>query len=599
MSGSWLRERLLLRRIAPIAWIGAWAAILAIGYAAPGLAARRAQRLSAPGLPQSDIYSQVKPQVSPDSEWVVYAHDPNTAFARELFAVRRWGGTPVRLSALLPTGSAIFRFEITPDSRRVVYEVDQEVTGQREIYSVPIGGPAGASVQVSPEPGAGEEARFFYLASSGQRVVSILCATNCLSIWSAPVDGSSAPIQLSDPIAADRQITPGLTVAPGSDRLIYLSDRLVLGHLDLWSVPADGSAPPVKLNPALVAGGGVNRGLVSPDGSRVFYVADQLVDERFELFSVPIAGPSTLAIKLSGPMQAAGDVASASFSPDGQWVIYTADQTIDEKRELYSVPADGSASWRQLNAALIPAGDVQEFTLDPLSEYVAYIADAAIDEQQEIFSVPIAGPAAAAVRLNGTLTANGDVGGTIALADPGRHLLYVADAVIDERYEVWSAPYDGSSAAFPISGSMVAGGDAVGFAYANLDQTRVVLIEDRLVDERFDLYSVPVDGSTAPLLLSGTPVATGDVTSVVTYPATQEVVFRADRGSDEQFNLYATTATVDNPAPPVLNPLGLPQSDVYEAARAQSISSLPTATASSSSPTSTSTRSRICGSRTC
>ena len=43
-------------------------------------------------------------------------------------------------------------------------------------------------------------------------------------------------------------------------------------------------------------------------------------------------------IKLSGTMPAWGDVASHRISPDGQWVVYVADQQTDEARELYGVP---------------------------------------------------------------------------------------------------------------------------------------------------------------------------------------------------------------------------------------------------------------------
>ena len=46
----------------------------------------------------------------------------------------------------------------------------------------------------------------------------------------------------------------------------------------------------VKLNGPLVAGGNVGQYVISDDSAWVIYLADQVVDEVYELFSVPVAG---------------------------------------------------------------------------------------------------------------------------------------------------------------------------------------------------------------------------------------------------------------------------------------------------------------------
>jgi hypothetical protein len=54
---------------------------------------------------------------------------------------------------------------------------------------------------------------------------------------------------------------------------------------ELYSVPLDGGAAPVKLNGALVSGSNIYSDFqISPDSSRVVYLADQETDDVDELF---------------------------------------------------------------------------------------------------------------------------------------------------------------------------------------------------------------------------------------------------------------------------------------------------------------------------
>jgi len=553
-----------IRRGRALASVAGAALLLATAGAPACQAARAAHRLSAAGDPASSIDASEPPEISPDGKWVVYIHDPELA-GGELFAVHRWGGTPVRLSALLPSGSQVWDFRITADSRWVVYSADQDTAHVLEVYAVPIAGPASAVVKMSPALVAGERGLLVSASTAGGRVLSTVCtSTVCSGIWSSPVDGSGAPQRITDAMAADRTISTSF-VTPDGERLVYLCDRFNLGHPDLWTVPVDGSAAPVKLNPALDPGGEVHGFLVAPDSSRVVYSADELVAGRVELFTVPALGPSGAVQKLNGALVAGGNVQSFDFSPDGQWIVYEADENVDEKLELFSVPADGSTAAQQLNASLVAAGDVEDFYVDAVSQYVVYRADALVDGRDELFSVPIDGTPAAAVRLNADLPPGGAVLGGLPIDDPERMVIYLADQVTAGQVELWAAPVDGSAAAHAISGSLVSGGDVTGqLAYATADHARIVFVADRLVDERYDVFSTPVDGSEAPTLLDyGATNPNGDVTSLITFPARQEVVYRADRAADEKFNLYVTQ-TVSPTSQALVNPAGLAASDVFE-----------------------------------
>ena len=106
---------------------------------------------------------------------------------------------------------------------------------------------------------------------------------------------------------------------------------------ELYSVPIDGSTPPIELNPSF--GGQVFRDVLdfqlTPDGKRVVYRANQEFVLKVELFVVPVdrAGPLR---KLNGKLVQGGGVSEYALSPDGTRVLYTADQDTDEVLELYT-----------------------------------------------------------------------------------------------------------------------------------------------------------------------------------------------------------------------------------------------------------------------
>src|SRR6185503_3091641 len=103
--------------------------------------------------------------------------------------------------------------------------------------------------------------------------------------------------------------------------------------------------------------------------------------------------------KVNGPLalgdpSLGGDVSSLFVSPDGHWVVYAADQDVDQRAELYSVPLDGSAPARSLSRGLIPGSHV---AIDPGSTRAVFV-DTSVAPHQ-IYFVLIDG-SAPPVRIN-------------------------------------------------------------------------------------------------------------------------------------------------------------------------------------------------------
>ncbi len=132
----------------------------------------------------------------------------------------------------------------------------------------------------------------------------------------------------------------------------------------------------LKLSGDMPDTGSVGGRDLSPDGSWVVFTADLETDGIKELYSVPTQGGEP--VKISGAMVENGKVNSFEISPDSQWVVYLADQDIDQVIELYCAPIDGSAPPHKLNTPIVPAGEavvVVFFEISPDSGIVAYLVE--------------------------------------------------------------------------------------------------------------------------------------------------------------------------------------------------------------------------------
>jgi hypothetical protein len=88
--------------------------------------------------------------------------------------------------------------------------------------------------------------------------------------------------------------------------------------------------------------GPVSEFLIAPDGQRVLYAADELQPGIIELFVVDIDGGTPL--KISTDLPPWGNVDGFRISADGETVVYRADIAQDSSFQLFSVPLTGGQS---------------------------------------------------------------------------------------------------------------------------------------------------------------------------------------------------------------------------------------------------------------
>jgi Tol biopolymer transport system component len=415
-----------------------------------------------------------------------------------------------RLSGDMPLGfdGDIFATAVAPDGGRVVYMADQYVQNRQELFSVPFDRSA-APVRLNSQ---GQSVIAFAISPDGARVVYRNIGSNTTELFSVPITGG-VPVRLNGALVAGGAVgnnnfmSPGFSMSPDGTRVAYLADQDTNDVVELYSVPIDGSAEPVKLNGALVFGGDVNESVFSADGTRVVFSADANHDGRVDLFSA-LADGSQPATELSEVTIALGDVISFRLSPDR--VVYEADQTVDARTELFSVLLDGSAPPVRLHTLNVDR-DVYDFRITPDGSHVVFSADFVTAGSFELFLAPIDG-SKAQVKLGATV---GSSGPRFEISPDSTRVVYRTDS------GVFSVPLDLSASAVQLGGPR---GYRLAFGSGG---ARVVFDADADLDLDFELYSAPLDASTATVELSP---AGGGLTQFLS--AGDLVAFLMDSGED-------------------------------------------------------------------
>jgi hypothetical protein len=235
---------------------------------------------------------------------------------------------------------------------------------------------------------------------------------------------------------------------------------------------------------------------VSPAGDRVAAWIDVDGDGRPELWHRDLAGgvPEWLAAL---ELDEDASPRTLRFAPDGERLLAIAPIDDPEVDELYQVRLAFGGQVGRLSQDLVDGGAVDSFAATSVGR-VVYRADAAADERFELWSVPADG-SAAPVRLHGDLAAGGDVG-DYELAE-GDWVVFLADAVASDKVELWSAPADASAAPTRRSAPLPLGRDVSDFRLVP-DGEQLLYRADGEDDDRLDLYRARVSGLQSVARLS-------------------------------------------------------------------------------------------------
>ena len=409
-------------------------------YSVP-VAGGRATRLT-PSLAEGGVREY---RYVPGSATLVYrARHADTA-QLALYAVLDTGGAPVPLSAPYAASEQILSWRLSPNGQRLVYLVSADTWGHGgRAYSVPITGGTPTLLDAASEAGTGISAAD-PTPDSARVVITRLqdgSPQNRYTLHSAPITGG-ALARLDDD---DRCAYGGGAVALGGGGSV-VAWRAARGELGLGvcAAPSAGG-PPTRV----YEGRGAADLTLSADGR---YAVFRSTD--YTLYSVALAAPHALA-RLNPFNTIANAIAVFRVTPDSQRVVYTALGIGQIGHAVYSVPIGGGATL-ELSGPIAgsASGDERDLAVSPDGERVVFTANQDGGRNtSELWSAPTNG-GAPAVRIGGSpLHRAVRSDSQLAFTPDGAALVYRTqpdDPLLASNFELYQTPTDGGGPARRIS----------------------------------------------------------------------------------------------------------------------------------------------------
>lgn len=355
-----------------------------------------------------------------------------------------------------------------------------------------------------------------------------------------------------------------LELAHDGRRVIYSGALETNGLVEVWSAPLAGTpASAVKLNLPVIGDGVTSVGLAE-SGDRIGYAAETSTGWGF--WTVPVTGPAASGVNVAPPL-AAGDSPYFGFlvGEPSRALLFVYDAATPTLK-LWSAPAAGPAAAGLYLLSDPPAGCTPfPAGWSAATRRIAYSLTCASpvgNRRNQLWSVPFEGPEAAAVSLAGSFVEGGEILSSSPSRD-GSHIVFRADRLVDQKVELWSVPIAGSAGELVrLNPSLVASGDVTSFDISP-DGTRVAYVADGATNEVFSAWSVPIAGPStlAEPLVSGIVATGGDVTDLAFSPDSATIVLRGDLSQDERFDLYATPADGSGGRDQITNDSSIPGPD--------------------------------------
>lgn len=322
--------------------------------------------------------------LSPD-ESIIVLQGEITSGVMDLYSIASSGGSASKLTPTLVTNGDVLDFRVSADSSTVVFIADAVTDGTCMLFSVPIGGGTATVL----ESGSGSmDVTTAEISQDVTRVVfrGDLGTTDVFELYSIPIGGGTR-IKLNSTLIAGGDVD-SFEITSDSQYVIYQGDGDTLDVSEIYSAKVDGSST-VKLNGPLVSGGEVSSFALSSDGTWVAYLGDQNTDGMSELFHVPASGGSST--RLHGAYASTRDVSYDYQIVGSDRVIFRADHGgSDDQIRLFCTKVPDFITNRLDNNSL-SAGDVSSFLASPDGGYVAYLADQTIDgglDVHVVYGVP-------------------------------------------------------------------------------------------------------------------------------------------------------------------------------------------------------------------
>jgi hypothetical protein len=354
-------------------------------------------------------------------------------------------------------------------------------------------------------------------------------------------------------------------ISPDGRRVVFVADARLNSVYELFSLPTTGGQR-MQLSTPLMADQNVSQFVVFPDSQYVAYLVSE-TDTSHGLYPVPISGGSV--VELFGDLADQNYLTDIQFTPDSQNVLFKEirppSMHAPRNETVLCVPLAGGSPIRISpdshsilyleqpyayfnslrrsdltgNSEILDQNSILDFKITPDGDHVVYRKRDA-PPKINLYSIPISGWTSH--KLNGALVEGGQVI-AFEISPNSQHVVYLADESLDEMFMLYATKADGSSpSSWPLIAGLVTSDRAVEGFRITPNSLGVVFEADLIIDEKVDLFSVPITGAT-PFHLSPGMHNDGDVSGFMITPNSQGVVFVANAIDPGKEELFAATIT--------------------------------------------------------
>ncbi|MBK8009954.1 MAG: hypothetical protein IPK13_01285 [Deltaproteobacteria bacterium] len=471
---------------------------------------------------------------------VVILGDLETDGRNELYVAGLDTPTREKLNPTLVDGGNVVGYWTSPDGSWVVFRADAEIDERYELYSWNMTTRARHKLNPPLIDGSSVSANVTIAQDNYVVFRSDGWVLNGYEVQLVSPDGLNHK-RISGPIASGGRVEEDVVVTPGGRDIFFRGDLDTPGTTELYAYDRD-LGTREKLNDVLPPGGDVTDfRLAGTEADRwVIYRADQTIDQHFELVAVDKVGARRVFVDPdvlhTGPTVSTG----WQVTPDGQSVVYRADLGADGSQDLLSWgrPVSAPSIPLKVSGDLVAGGNVSTIVVSPTSEGIAFVADASVDGKNELYYVGTTG--GGRVRLSTPIEAlNGRQVSAVSFTADGDHVVFVSDHLWSDALDLFVNRIDGSNLV-QLNPKTTA---QEGFADRDIiqitpDSTRMVAIHEDPGGSR--LVSANIDGTDFAVLSSSHPWGHRLM------PDSKTVVFDAESGPARLFSaLLDGSRTID------------------------------------------------------
>lgn len=413
-------------------------------------------------------------KLTPDGSRVFFLGDDGTSYTR-LYSVSATGGAVTAISSgniELDSFDEDTSYEITSDSAHVVYVTDVDDDGYHQLQSNAVTGGAHAAL-------------------------------------------SAESLSLNTGLEMQYDVD----LLPDGSGVVFLNDEMLSGQEEVYYCAIDGSGKR-KLSPPLDSLGDCSSIAISDDSSFVVFTADAAgatPSGTSQLYRVDIGTWTSTTLGYGSMLP--GNVENSdypfpafTFSPDGNWVVYLAEEGTYGKNELFAAHPDGT-NRVQLSGALAGHAYVSEFHIAPDSSRVVYKEYNRSTGLYRIHSVAINGGASVLLSQPGQ-----DITDDITITPDSAAVLFTADSPAD--------PTNDWLYRVPIAGGAITRLDADdGIGSFGTYSVRFVISPDGANVVYDNDVGTTTQNLTVVPITGGTPQA---ITTFATAGSSEDVTFTAD-----------------------------------------------------------------------